>query len=117
MTTESFIRTTVLDDDILVISLCGKLDSATTQEFEDVVQKHFDEGKSKIIIDCAHLGFISSLGIGSLVRLQTRLKKRGGAVKLATVYGMPAEILRAVRVDKVLDIYGDAEFARQSFLK
>ena len=73
----------MIDDDILVINLRGKLDSATTKEFEDVVQKHFDDGKSKIIIDCAHLGFISSLGIGSLVRMQARLNKRGGAVKLA----------------------------------
>lgn len=115
MSTESFITTNVVDDDILIINLRGKLDSATTKEFEDVVQQHFDEGKSKIIIDCAHLGFISSLGIGSLVRMQARLKKRGGAVKLAALQGMAAEILRAVRVDKMLDIYGDAEFARQSF--
>jgi anti-sigma B factor antagonist len=117
MSTESFITTSVIDDDVLVIRLCGNLDSATTKEFEDVVQKHFDEGKSKIIVDCANLGFISSLGIGSLVRLQARLNKRGGAVKLAALYGMAAEILRAVRVDKVLDIYGDVEFARQSFYK
>jgi len=115
MSTEEFITTKVIEDDILVIYLRGKLDTTTTPEFEDVVQHHFDEGKSKIIIDCARLGFISSLGIGALVRLQARLNKRGGAVKLAGLYGMAADVLRAVRVDKMLDIYGDVEFARESF--
>ena len=117
MSNEGFITTKVLDDDILVVYLRGNLDSATTDEFDDAVQKHFDEGKSKVIIDCAHLGFISSLGIASLVRLQARLNKRGGAVKLAALQGMAADILRAVRVDKMLDVYGDTEFARESFYK
>jgi anti-sigma B factor antagonist len=115
VSTEGFISTTIVDEDILVVYLHGKLDSATTKEFEEVVQKHFDEGRSKIIIDCAGLGYISSLGIGSVVALQSRLRKRGGAVKLAALFGMAAEILRAVRIDKMLDIYGDTEFARQSF--
>ena len=39
MSTESFITTNVIDDDILVINLRGKLDSATTKEFEDAIRR------------------------------------------------------------------------------
>jgi anti-anti-sigma factor len=105
----------IIDGDILTILLRGDLDSAATPEFERLVREHLDRGHSKIILDCRHLGYISSLGLGSLVTLQTRLRRKGGAVKLAAVLGPVMDVIRAVRLDKMLDIYGDLEFARRSF--
>ena len=115
MAEESFIESSTVDDDILILRLFGKLDVTTTPEFNEVVHKHLEDGKQKIIIDCAHLGFISSVGIGSLVTLQTRLKRQGGEVKLSALQGPAAEVIRIVRLDKLMNIYGDIEFARQSF--
>lgn len=106
----------ILEGDILAIVLRGDLDSAATPEFDRVVRQHLEAGRSRIIIDCRHLGYISSLGLGSLVALQTRLRRRGGAVKLAAIQGPVMQVLRAVRLDRVLDLYGDQEFARQAFL-
>ena len=117
MTESNFIETKVLDDDILVVKLHGKLDVTTSDEFKNVIQKHLDEGKRDVILDCAHLGYVSSYGFSTLVFLQTRLKKQGGEVKLAAIQGPVAEILKIVHLDKVLAIYGDTEFARQSFLE
>ncbi len=114
---ESFITSYVLDDDVLVIKLHGRLDVASTPEFNAEVQKHFDEGRRKIIIDCAHLGHISSVGVGALVTLQAKLRKQGGEVKLAAIQAAVADVLRVVKLDKLLDMYGDIEFARESFAK
>ena len=108
-------KSTVIDGDILTIVLQGNLDSTSTPEFDSVVREHLEAGHSKMIIDCRYLGFVSSLGIGSLVALQTRLRRQGGAVKLAAIQGIVMEVMRAIRLDKVLDIYGDQEFARKSF--
>jgi anti-anti-sigma factor len=115
MTEEAFISSYVIDDDILVIKLHGKLDAATSPEFSAEVDKHFQQGKRKIIIDCAHLGYISSFGIGTLVTLQTRLRKQGGEVKLASIQALVADVFRIAHLDRLLDIYGDIEFARESF--
>lgn len=112
-----FIKSYVVDDDILVIQLHGNFDGDAIPEFKEVVQKHFDEGKRKVIIDCAHLGYITSLGIGSLVALQTRLRRKGGEVKLAALQGLAAEVIRMVKIDKLLDIYGDTAFAQEAFAK
>lgn len=116
MSSKSLLEARVLAGDILAIVLRGDLDSLSTPEFDRVVQEHLEAGRSRIIIDCRHMGYISSLGLGSLVALQTRLRRRGGAVKLAAIQGPVMHILRTVRLDKVLDIYGDQEFARQAFL-
>ena len=110
-----FFESAVIDGDILSIVLRGSLDSTSTPEFDRLVREHLQAGYSKIIIDCRNLGFISSLGIGSLVALQTRLHRLGGSVKLAAIQGPVMKVLRAVRLDKMLDIYGDLEFARVSF--
>lgn len=115
MTTEPLFDARIIDDDILAVLIHGGLDSTTSDEFDQEIQKHLDEGRTKIIIDCRYLGNLSSIGIGRLVVLQTRLRRQGGAVKLATIHGPAAEVINMVGLDKVLDIYGDLEFARQSF--
>ena len=107
----------VIEGDILTIVLKGDLDSISTADFNNLVQQHLDAGHSRIIIDCRWLGYISSLGIGSLVALQTRLKRKGGAVKLCAIQGPVMKIIRTVRLDQLLDIYGDLQFARESFAK
>lgn len=115
MTDEPFFDARIIDDDILAVLVRGSLDSTTTEEFDREIQKHLDEGRSKIIIDCRFLDNLTSMGIGRLVVLQTRLRRKGGAVKLATIHGPAAEAIKLVGLDKLLDIYGDLEFARQSF--
>jgi anti-sigma B factor antagonist len=115
MSTTPPLEAQLIDGDILAIVLRGDLDSMSTPEFSRQVQEHLDRGCSKIIIDCRNLGFLSSLGVGALVTLQTRLRRKGGQVKLAALQGMAAQVVRTVRLDKMLDIYGDLEFARRSF--
>jgi len=115
MSSEPFFEARVLDGDILAVVLRGSLDAATTEEFSRQINTHLEQGRTRIIIDCRHLGFLSSLGIGSLVALQARVRRKGGDVKLAAIQGPIAAMIRLVRLDKLLDIHGDTEFARQSF--
>ena len=115
MSEKELFQASIIDGDILAIVLHGNLDSTSAPEFSRQIQTHLDAGHSKIIIDCRYLGYISSLGIGSLITLQTRVRKRGGEVKLAAVFGPVMEVLRLMRIDKILNIYGDLEFARKSF--
>src|SRR5262245_23068485 len=109
------IETQLLNGEILAIVLGGSLTSTTTDQFNQAIQNHLDQGRTKIIIDCRFVDYVSSLGMGSLVALQARLRKKGGEVKLAALYGLAADAIRLVRLDKLLNIYGDLEFARQSF--
>jgi anti-sigma B factor antagonist len=109
------IETRLIDGDILAVLPHGSLDTTTTDQFNEAIQNHLDQGLTKIIIDCRFMSYLSSLGIGSLVALQARLRKKGGEVKLAALHGMAADVIRLVGLAKLLNIYGDLEFARQSF--
>jgi anti-sigma B factor antagonist len=115
MTTNEPFESKILDGDILAIVLAGDLDSVSAPEFDRQIQRHLETGHSKIIIDCRKMGYISSLGIATLVALQLKLRRRGGEVKLAAIFGPAMDVMRLVRLDKMFDIYGDLEFARKSF--
>jgi anti-anti-sigma factor len=114
MKTELSIETVLLGD-ILGIVLDGSLNTTTSEQFTQAIQNHLDQGRTKIIIDCRRVEYISSLGLGSLVALQAKLRKKGGEVKLAGLYGLAADTIRLVGLDKLLGIYEDAEFAREAF--
>lgn len=115
MKPELSIETQLLDGDILAIVLDGSLNSTTTDQFNKAIQNHLDQGLKKIIIDCRRVEYISSLGLGSLVALQVRLRNKGGAVKLAGVYGLAADTIRLMHLDRLLNIYDDMEYAREAF--
>ena len=115
MADQAFISSYVVDDDILVIKLHGKLDEQTFTEFNEEIERQYNAGMRKIIVDCSHLGYVSSYGIGALVRAQAKLRRQGGEMKLAAIQSMVADVFRIVRLDRLLDIYGDIEFARESF--
>ena len=115
MNANSNLEAAVIDGDILVMTLRGHLDSASTPQFEAEVNRHLAGGHWKIIIDGQHLGYLSSVAIGSLVALQMRLRRKGGAVRLAALQGSVMQVIRTVRLDKLLEIYPDLESARQSF--
>ena len=115
MTSKLSFESYTVDEDIAVIKLNGQLDVSSSEAFEQEIAPYVDAGTTKIIIDCARLGYISSFGIGILVSLLARLRKRGGDVKLSAIQGTVADVIKVVGLAKLLGIYGDIEFARESF--
>ncbi|MCA8988288.1 MAG: STAS domain-containing protein [Planctomycetaceae bacterium] len=101
--------------EILVMSLSGKLDNSSADFFFNCLEGEIDDGYHYIVVDCEELEFISSLGIGMLLRIQSRLSHRGGVVKLASVHGIVATVLHSVRLDQLFNMYGSVDEAVHSF--
>ena len=104
-----------VDGDIWVISAIGSLDTYTSVAFFDCIEAEIENGKQKIVVDCSALEYLSSAGIGTLIRVHSRMKKLGGDVKLAALKGSPADLLRVTHLNRVFGIYNDVEQACQSF--
>lgn len=104
-----------VDGDVWVISAIGSLDTYTSVAFFDCIEAEIESGKKKIIVDCSELDYLSSVGIGTLIRVHSRMKKLGGDVKLAALRGAPADVLRMTHLDRVFGIYDDVEHACRSF--
>lgn len=97
--------------DIVAVVLTGKIDEENCAYLIECVEEEILEGRKKLILDCGLLEYISSMGLGMLVRVNSRMKKLGGDVKLAAVHGTVAEILGVVGLNRLFQIYdtvGDA---------
>ena len=97
--------------DTLVLSLHGRLDNESSEYLLDCIQGHIEDGANNFILDCGELQYMSSVGLGTLVRANSRLKRTEGKVLLASVEGVVAEVLRISHLDRIFNIYPDVETA------
>lgn len=70
------------EGDVSIVSFNGSLDSNTSKEAGDQLDKLIDEGKTKFIIDLTNLEYISSSGLRILLSASKRLKLLRGVMKI-----------------------------------
>jgi anti-sigma B factor antagonist len=103
------------DGEVCVFALRGQLDTEACDFLYTVLQDRIEDGTKKLILDCRSLEIISSMGLGMLMRLHTRMKKQGGDVKLARVHGAVAEVMKLVMLDRVFHFYASVSEAIESY--
>ena len=84
-------------DGVAVVRVGGHLDAHTAPQLEEALGRLIEEAFSRVVLDLAELGYISSAGLGVLTGTLGAFRDRGGDLKLAAV---PADALR------VLDLLG-----------
>ena len=89
----------------LVIRVGGRLDHDATDYFFNCVQDEINAGNNQIVINCSDLGYISSIGLGVLVRARSRVATAGGKIYLSRIDSQVLEIFRLVNFDKLFNIY------------
>ena len=99
------------DEDIVSVMLSGELTAFQCDYVFKCIEKQVKHGTEKLIIDCNDLSYISSAGLGMLMRVHTRMKKLGGDVKLARVKGTIAKMINLVGMNKVIQLYPTVEEA------
>jgi len=65
-----------------ILALEGRLDSTTSEAFEQQLMGKIDAGSNKMVIDLSSLDYISSAGLRVLLMAAKRLKTEGGAFAL-----------------------------------
>ncbi len=103
------------DPTIHVVDLEGNLDGETAEYFSKCIQDIIDEGRTKLIINCVKLEYISSLGLAMLMRVHSRMKKHGGDVRVARLAGVVADALSISGFDRILKMYPSVGDAASSF--
>ena len=60
---------------------------------------------NKIVINCADLGYVSSVGLGALVRARSRSTKKGAKIYLARIENQVLDVFRLINFDKLFSIF------------
>src|SRR5262245_44932560 len=82
------------------VVLTGRLDASQ----EARVSAVFDVLQGLCVIDMTNLEYISSLGLGILVRTQKRLKRAGGGLRLANPNRHISELFRLAGFHQIFEI-------------
>src|SRR5688572_31397866 len=96
-----------LDHNVLVLRADGGLNAQTADQFVGELERLVDAGIRRIIVDCGSLDYVSSYGLGVLVRLHKKLAAHGGDVKLAAIKSKLVNVLAMTRMDQLFAIYPD----------
>jgi anti-sigma B factor antagonist len=105
-----------MDPDIDVFAMAGRLTMGSdSQHVEWNLAKILKENHKKVIFDLANVNFLDSSGIGILVMCHAKLKKAGGALRIAGAQGMVQQVLEMTNVNKIVEFYPSASEAAKNF--
>lgn len=103
------------DDGIRVLRADGGINGQNASQLIEDVLHAVESGADRVIVDCQDLEIISSSGLSTLLTLHTRIRTRGGNVKVAGIRHAVAQVLRLTRLDVVLEVYPDVNRAKLAF--
>jgi anti-sigma B factor antagonist len=102
----------------VVIELKGNvMGGEDTKDFNELLHKFLDEGKSNIIVDLGDVKFMNSSGLGMLIGGLTTIKKANGSLKLARVTEKIESLLIITKLVTIFEFYDTVEEAVNSFPK
>ena len=100
---------------VSVVSVTGRIDSATAREFESDLNDLTSKGKNNIVLDLGEVDFISSAGLRVLVTTRKAVRSAGGNLVLANPSQRVKETLEIAGLDVLFDEFEDREAAVASF--
>ena len=83
-----------------VVVLAGRLDAAQSP----ALQSYLDRLQGQVRLDCSKLEYISSAGLGVLLKTQKRLLPAGGKLRLTGVSRHLQDIFQYSGFDQILEI-------------
>ena len=98
-------------DDILQISVKGKLDTFGASKLDDALNNIIKKKDIHVIIDMKDVHYLGSGGVKVFLQADEKLKKRGGNLHLCNINHYPSEVLEMTGLNKTFLIHSGKEKA------
>jgi anti-sigma B factor antagonist len=103
---------------VRIIKVTGRLEPADgADQLFATIQRFNDEDEVDFLIDLRSVSYISSTGVGSLIKCYRSVLKMKGHVKLLSPSQSVRNILAISKLDGVFEIFSDESEALASFTK
>ena len=103
-------------DSIRIIKVNGRLDPGDgPDQLAEMVQGFVEQEEIEFLIDLRGVTYISSTGVGSLIKCYRAVLKMKGHVKLLSPSQSVMNILSISKLDGVFEIFSDEKTALNSF--
>ena len=102
--------------DVTILDLEGKVTIGEgSVALRNAIRRLLGEGKSKILLNLASVGYIDSSGIGELVSSFTAVNKEGGSLKLLNLTQKIQDLLAITKLLTVFDVFENEGEALSSY--
>jgi len=102
--------------DVTILDMDGKVTIGEgSVALRTAIRRLLEEGKKKILLNLARVGYIDSSGIGELVSSYTAINKEGGQLKLLNLTQKLQDLLTITKLLTVFDVYDNEQEALGSF--
>lgn len=100
---------------ISLIDIIGILDTATSQEAQDQIQAHLDEGCKKLIINLSQTEYMSSSGLRVLLSTAKKLWAAEGKLRICEPNKVVKDILVTSGFSMIMEVVDGEELALTDF--
>ena len=102
--------------DVTVLDMSGKITIGEgSVALRTAIRRLLEEGKKRILLNLAGVGYIDSSGIGELVSSYTAISNAGGQLKLLNLTQKLQDLLTITKLLTVFDVYESEADALNSF--
>lgn len=102
---------------ITILEISGRITLGDeSQQLRTKLKELLAQGKSRLVLDLAKVGYIDSAGLGTLVGGYTSAYNVGAIMKLANLTKKFHEQLHITKLVTIFDVYNTVDEALQSFV-
>ncbi len=100
---------------VSLVSVSGRVDSATAPDFEKALQTLIQANRCQIVVDLKDVEYMSSAGLRGLVSSLKAAKAGGGDLRIAQPSQRLREVLELAGLNTIFTTYDDVTEAVGSF--
>ena len=90
-----------------VVSVEGEVDALTANDLDAVLSDLLHQGHTRLALDFSAVRFISSAGLGSVLRVQQEASKLGGQVRLFALRDNVRRVFEIAGFDRIIPIMAE----------
>lgn len=96
---------------VAVIRIEGELREAGEEQFIQAVTECFDADKPRVVLDLSKLTYVTSAGLGAIVRVTAQGNQQRARVVLAAISPFMSGLMETTRLDKYFEIHPTVDAA------
>lgn len=91
--------------DVVVLQPRERLTVENEADLQEAVSRHLHAGRVRLVLDLAHVPYIDSCGLGTIVQAHLNSMRVGGWLRLQNVTGHNLQLLSVTRLLGIIGVY------------
>jgi len=101
-------------DDVVILRMSGQMREIGADALREELDELLEKGNYKLIFDLSDISFITSVGLGQMMRAFRTATGNGGYVRVVNPQPLVEEVFRFTKLHTLIHIYPTVEAAVQA---